>query len=211
MDTRVASPEATGTNGNEQLTVTAGVILLVLLPLLGITILRIGQLISEHLFLGLLLIGPVALKMATTGYRFARYYTRDPVYRHKGPPELILRVIAPVVVLTTVVVFLSGVLLLFDGPAHDSTLLLIHKVSFIVWLVFMALHVLGHLPRLAKSLRVTRANVDHPGISAGGAGRGLAVVGALVAGVVLAVSLIPQYHVWTASGATAHHHAHHEG
>lgn len=229
MDTNIASSEATarrtarrprnrapawfggGTNGNEQLTAVGGVILLALLPLLGITILRIGQLISEHLFLGLLLIGPVALKMATTGYRFVRYYTGDPVYRHKGPPELILRLIAPVIVLTTVIVFVSGVLLLFDGPAHRDALLLIHKVSFIVWLVFTALHVLGHLPRLGKSLRVARANADHPGISPGGAGRGLAVVGALVAGVVLAVSLIPQYHVWTSSGALAHHHAHHEG
>jgi hypothetical protein len=67
-----------GTNGNEQLTATAGMLLLILLPLLGITILRIGQLIAEHLFLGLLLVGPVALKMASTGYRFTRYYTGNP-------------------------------------------------------------------------------------------------------------------------------------
>src|SRR5437588_9990064 len=90
-----------GANGNEQLTATAGVILLILLPVLGVTILRIGQLISVHLFVGLLLIGPVGLKMAATGYRFAMYYAGNPVYRHKGPPEFVLRLLAPVLLAST--------------------------------------------------------------------------------------------------------------
>jgi hypothetical protein len=198
-----------GTNGNEQLTATAGVVLLILLPLLGITILRIGQLIWEHLFLGLLLIGPVLLKMASTGYRFVRYYSRDTAYRHKGPPELILRLIAPLVVLTTVEVFVTGVLLLFEGPSHRGTLLLLHKVGFFAWLAFMALHVLGHLPGLGTSLQVTRRDRESAtGLSPGGTGRGLALVGALVGGVVLAVVLIPDFSIWTASGALAHHHHH---
>ena len=38
------------------------------------------------MFLGVLLIGPVALKLASTGYRFVRYYTSEPRYRRKGPP-----------------------------------------------------------------------------------------------------------------------------
>jgi hypothetical protein len=192
-----------GTNGNQQLTATAAVLLLILLPPLGITTVWIGQLIAEHLFLGLLLIGPVALKMASTGYRFTRYYTGSPTYRHRGPPELILRLVAPVMVLMTVIVFATGVVLLF--AAQHGTLLLIHKLSFIVWLVFTGLHVLGHLPGLGRSLRVARTNPDDRRTSPGGAGRGLAVIGALVAGLVLAISLIPQYHVWTARAAVAHH------
>lgn len=52
------------------------------------------------------------------GYRFARYYTHGEAYRRKGPPELWLRLIAPVVVMSTVIVFASGVVLLFDGPAR---------------------------------------------------------------------------------------------
>ena len=93
---------AGGAEGNEQLTAITGLILIVLLVVIAATILLIRQLISIHLFVGLLLLGPVALKMASTGYRFIRYYTRDPVYRSKGPPELALRLIAPVVMLTTV-------------------------------------------------------------------------------------------------------------
>jgi hypothetical protein len=195
-----------GVDGNEQLTTTAGVLLLVLFAVLGITIIRIGQLIWLHLFLGLLLIGPVALKMATTGYRFTRYYTGDPIYREKGPPEIGLRLIAPIVVLTTVVVFLSGVILLLDGPAHRSLMLTIHKVSFIVWLVFMGLHVLGHLPGIGRSLRGAAKTDQLAGISPGGSGRWLALAGAIVGGAVVAMALIPHFSVWTAAGALSHHH-----
>jgi len=74
-----------GPDGNEQLTATTGVILVALLAVLGVTILRVQQLISVHLFVGLLLLGPVALKMASTGYRFVRYYTHSDAYRRKGP------------------------------------------------------------------------------------------------------------------------------
>ena len=87
-----------GPDGNEQLTAATGVVLIILLAVLGITIIRIGQLIWLHLFLGLLLIGPVALKMGSTGYRFVLYYVKDASYRRKGPPETWLRLIAPIVV-----------------------------------------------------------------------------------------------------------------
>src|ERR1700729_211359 len=93
-----------GTAGNEELTSITGMILLVLLAVVGVTIVRIGQLLWLHLFVGLLLIGPVTLKMARTGTRFVRYYSRVAAYRRKGAPEMLLRLIAPIIVLTTVAV-----------------------------------------------------------------------------------------------------------
>jgi hypothetical protein len=89
----------------------------------------------------------VALKLASTGYRFARYYTHDEPYVQKGPPPLVLRVLAPGVVLTTLAVFGTGIALLFAGPP-SSTLIFAHKASFIAWIALMALHVLGHLLEL---------------------------------------------------------------
>ena len=104
---------------------------------------------------------PVALKLGSTGYRFVRYYTANPSYRRKGPPPRRCALIAPIVVLSTVVVFASGVALLFAGPASRGTLLPIHKVSFFVWVAFTALHVLAHLPKIAaraaRRLRTLRA------------------------------------------------------
>lgn len=199
-----------GTDGNEQLTAITGLTLVVLLAVIGVTILRIGQLISVHLFVGLLLLGPVALKMASTGYRFLRYYSGDAVYRAKGPPPPVLRIIAPGVVLTTLVVFVSGVVLLFEGPAHRGSLVLIHKVSFIAWLAFTGLHVLGHLSGLTSSFRGAASIGDEEGVP-GSAGRWLALGGALVAGLVIAIVLLPQYSAWTAHGALAHHHHHFHG
>ena len=198
-----------GTEGNEELTTITGTILLVLLAALGVTIVRIGQFLWLHLFIGLLLIGPVALKLASTGYRFARYYTGDRAYRRKGPPELALRLIAPIVVLSTLVVFVSGVVLLFVGPADRGQLVLIHKASFFVWLAFTSLHVLGHLPHLSGSLRaVHRARPNLPGAETGAAGRWISVASALVGGLVLAAVLIPDFSLWTAHTALLHHHHH---
>jgi hypothetical protein len=196
-----------GPAGNEQLTSITGTILLVLLAVIGLTIVQIGQLLWLHLFVGLLLIGPVTLKLASTGYRFARYYTRDPAYVRKGPPEILLRLIAPIIVLTTVIVFVSGIVLLFVGPADRGQLVLIHKASFIVWVVFTSLHVLGHLPHLPASLRAARR--ENPGLTgrqSGSAGRWIAIAGAMVGGLVLAIVLIPDFATWTAHTALLHHH-----
>jgi hypothetical protein len=192
-----------GTEGNERLTSATGAVLIVLLAALGVTIVRIGQLLSVHMFLGMLLIGPLALKLASTGYRFVRYYTANERYRRKGPPLLALRLLAPLVVLSTLVVFVSGVVLLLVGPSSRDTLLPIHKVSFFAWLAFVAIHVLAHLPTVARSLRADygrRARVsaasDLGGQLSGRSGRTLSLASALTFGVVLAIVVIPQFGPW---------------
>jgi hypothetical protein len=194
-----------GTDGNEQLTTITGAILIVLLAVIGFTIPQLSQFVWLHLFVGMLLIGPVLLKMASTGYRFVRYYAGTASYRTKGPPELILRLIGPVVVLTTVVVFVTGVVLLFLGPRHRDPWLELHKVSFIVWVVFMSLHVLGHLPAVARALGLSGGE-QALSAAPGAAGRWIALSGALVAGAVLAIVLIPEFSAWTAHGVFVHHH-----
>ena len=190
----------------------AGVVLIALFAALGVTILRIGQLIWLHLFLGLLLLGPVLLKLASTAYRFARYYMRAAIYLAKGPPALALRAMGPVLVLLTVVVFASGIVLLFEGPRHRATWLSIHKVSFIVWVVLFGLHLLAHVPGLPRSLRAVRLEADgsplEGAIGGGSAGRWIALIGMLVGGAVLAIALIPHFSSWTAAGAFAHHPEH---
>ncbi len=196
-----------GTAGNEQLTAMVGALLLVLLAVIGLTILRIHQLISVHLFVGLLLIGPVALKMASTGYRFVRYYTHDASYRRVGPPLPLLRLIAPLVVLSTVVVFASGVALLLLGPSSRGQLLLIHKASFFVWIAVTGVHILAHLPGLPEHLRAARrTRAAIAGGDPGGGGRTIALTGALAAGLILALILIPDYGAWTSATAFLHHH-----
>jgi hypothetical protein len=199
-----------GPEGNEHLTTVTGAVLIVLLAAIGFTIPQLRQFIWMHLFLGLLLIGPVLLKLASTGYRFARYYTRDADYRRKGPPENALRLIAPIVVLSTVGVFVTGVGLLIVGPTDRNPMLLLHKVTFIVWVVFTSLHILGHLPALASVLGAgSDDRARRAGRIRGTAGRWIALTGAMVGGLVLAVALIPDFAAWTAHGVFMHHHHHH--
>ncbi len=186
---------AEGPDGNERLTTLTGAVLLVLLAALGVTILRIHPLLWEHLFLGLLLLGPVALKVGSTGYRFVRYYTRDPAYRRKGPPPAYLRALGPVVVVSTFAVFATGVALLLLGPSSRSTWLLAHKASFFVWLAATGVHVLAHLPALRRALG-SDAHRELSPARASRAGRTLALAGALVAGLVLAVLLVPEFGPW---------------
>jgi len=83
-----------GTTGNERLTAVTGVVLISLLAVIGVTIISLRNLLWVHLFVGILLIGPVVLKLGSTGYRFIRYYTGNQAYRRVGPPQALLRVIA---------------------------------------------------------------------------------------------------------------------
>jgi hypothetical protein len=196
--TPLARLVAGGPAGNEQLTAATGGVLLLLLAALGVTIVRIGSLLSAHMFIGMLLIGPVGLKMASTGYRFVRYYTANPPYRQKGPPPAAMRLMAPMVVLSTVVVFASGVALLFAGPGSRGTLTPLHKASFIVWIVFTGLHVLGHLAELPAALRAgsgTRGSWDDHGSGRGA--RALSLAGVLVGGLVLALVVESQFGAWS--------------
>jgi hypothetical protein len=186
--------------------------LIALLAVLGVTIVLIGRLLWLHMFLGLLLVGPVVLKLLSTGYRFVRYYTSDPEYRRKGPPPSALRILGPLVVASTLAVFATGVALLWLGPSSRQPLGEVHKLSFIAWIAIVALHVLGHLRQIVVYLQhavATRHQMLElafeplePETRAatrlrGSAGRAMALLLALGAGGVLAAALIPLFAAWT--------------
>lgn len=196
------------TDGNEQLTAIVAVVLTVLLLVIGVTIIRIGQLTWLHLFIGFLLIGPVVAKLGSTGYRFIRYYARNPEYVRRGPPDLYLRLSAPLLVVTTVAVFGTGVVLMFLGPADRGNWVEIHKVTFIVWGAMFAIHFLGHLTEMPRLLSASVRRYGAGG-TPGDSGRWITLAAALVAGLVLAIVLIPDFHSWTAPGALPHHFHHH--
>ncbi len=146
----VAHGEA-GIEGNARLTGATGAALFVLLAVEGLTILRIHDLLSAHVFVGMLVTAFVVTKLASVGYRFARYYLGDAAYVRKGAPHVVLRVDGPIAVLTTIAVLATGIAGLAAGrSAH--WLIDLHKASFILWFVAMTVHVVGHLldtPRLA--------------------------------------------------------------
>ena len=78
-----------------------GAVLLALFAAEGVTILSVHRLLALHFFVGMLVTGPVLLKISSTGYRFARYYAGSIPYVRKGAPAPLLRLLGPVVVLTS--------------------------------------------------------------------------------------------------------------
>jgi hypothetical protein len=182
---------ADGPERNARLTALTGVMLLVLLAIEGVTLLSLRAMISWHIFVGVLVVPVVGLKLASTGYRFYRYYTRRDDYVEAGPPHPLLRLLGPVVVLSTLVLLGSGLALVAVGPG-DGLVLNLHKASFIVWLGALGAHVLGHLGRL-RAVREDVAGADRLG---GFQWRLLLVAGAVVIGAVAAVVVLPHGTPW---------------
>ena len=174
----------TGVSGNEHLTSLTGALLLVLLALLGITVLSVRSLLPQHLFLGFLAIPPLTLKLASTGYRFVKYYTGDQAFRGAGPPHLLMRLLAPLVIVSTIAVFATGLELWFFGLRFGSIWIEAHKVSFMLWLVVTGVHVLAYA---SQSGRSAAAELSSSRLGQGMTSRSL-VIASLVAGVVLAVA-----------------------
>jgi hypothetical protein len=175
--------------GNERLTASTAVVLTVLLLIEGVTILFLRPLLSVHVFVGLLLIPPVALKLASTGYRFFRYYQRRREYVAKGPPHPLMRfVVAPALVVSTVAILASGVALIAFGQ-RGGLVLGVHKASFVIWSGAFAIHFLFYarrIPRLLGSERLVR-----------GLGfRLVAIAATLAVGAGIAVAMVPLARPW---------------
>ena len=188
---------------NARLTASNAALLLVLLAAEGATVLRVRQLISPHVFLGMVLIPPVLVKLGSTGYRFARYYLGAPAYRRKGPPPVLLRLLGPVVVILTAVLLASGVALLLAGPAWSAQLLFVHKASFVLWFFAMTVHVLGHLAevaRLAPRDWLRRARRDVRGTGS----RQWLIAASLIAGALLGLAMLSRVGPWLATAHVGH-------
>lgn len=177
-----------GSHGNQILTSLNATVLVGLIALQLVTVLALDSLIEVHLFVGVVLLGPVVLKLATTGYRFARYYGGAREYREKGPPRPLLRVIAPVFVVATIGLFTSGVLMLLDGSG-EGTVRDLHVVSFWVWLAALAAHVLFNGREVVQHLRAEWRRGARDRV-AGAQLRALLVLASLLGGALVALSLI---------------------
>jgi hypothetical protein len=175
-----------GVAANGRLTALTGALLVVLLAAMGITVLSVRELLPQHFVLGFLLIPPLLLKVASTGYRFVRYYAGDPRYRRAGPPQWPMRLLAPLVLISTAGLFGTGLELWLFGLRFGSIWVGAHKLSFIIWLPATGIHVLWYLNRSAKATREEFASDTPP---AALTRRGL-VIGSLVAGAVLAVATL---------------------
>lgn len=190
-----------GVLGNERMTALAGAVLLVLIVVELVTSARLRSLMDAHVFVGVLLAGPLAVKLGSTFYRFLRYYTGSPAFVHRGPPHLALRLLGPLLIVTTLVVIGSGIGLLVAGPAQAGLLLPLHGFSVLLWVPQLAIHVVAHIrqvPRLVEDDWSKRSVEQAPG-----RGQRLGTnLGALLLGGLAAIFLLPTAVPWTAWSQT---------
>jgi hypothetical protein len=173
-----------GVEANARLTGYAAVVLLLPLAAEIVTGARPGLL--AHALLGFLLVPPVLLKLGSVGYRFARYYLGDTSYRAGGPPELVMRILGPVLVLLTVALFATGIELWLFGFTFGTEWLTWHKASFVLWFLAMTFHVAVYARRApALALADSRDRLQ------GAFERRSLVVGSVLFGVALVIAMLP--------------------
>src|SRR5215472_11636864 len=111
-----------GVVGNERFTALVSLVLLVLIIVELVTSALLRIWLPAHTVVGVLLAGPLLVKMGGAGWRFLRYYTRVPAYVRRGPPLLVLRVLGPVLLVTTLIMVGSGIGLVVVGPLQPFLL-----------------------------------------------------------------------------------------
>ncbi len=185
-----------GPRGNARLTAWTGLLLFVLFAAEGVTILSVRGLLTWHIAIGAILIPIALLKTASTSWRILLYYTGSRTYVQAGPPPLLLRLLGPFVILTTLAVLGTGVMLIVVGPTDRGGIwLALHKVTFVLWFAVMAAHVLTRLlPALLTVREGTRSRQRVPGWQ----GRAVALIGSVALGVVLALVLVRADGAWAA-------------
>lgn len=201
------APRTGGPAGNAALTSWAGLLLLVLIAAELVTLLDVIGLMSWHVGVGIALVALALLKTASTGWRIVRYYTGSAAYRSAGPPPLLLRLLGPLVIVTTLGVLGSGIALIALGqqasrrPLVDALgfrvdAITVHQAFFVLFAVFTGLHLLA---RFVPALRLASGR-RHPGDRGprlpGATGRAAVLVAAAVAGVVALVLVLPSASGW---------------
>lgn len=138
---------------NKRITAIAGTILFIFIMAMLVITANLDQWRSEHIFVGILLCGPLVVKMSSTGYRFFRYYTKSPEFVKSGPPNILLRLLAPFLVVFTILVFISGLGLAFGGHAYERLFHQIHTVSVTLWLPLLGVHIYAYIRKAAGLIK----------------------------------------------------------
>lgn len=211
-----------GPAGNARLTAWTGLVLFVLFVVEVVTTLQVRAMLTWHVVVGILLIPPTLLKTASVCWRILRYYTRNPAYRAAGPPPTGLRVLGPLVILTTLLLLGTGLALIVvgaDGSQRQGFTLLgqridllsLHQASFVVAGIALGLHVLARaVPALSLTVGWAPGRRRARNAVPGERSRLTAVVASLVAAGVAAALLLPLIGSWRSDNERFFSHFDHD-
>ena len=131
--------------GNRALTSWAGLALLPGLGVVALSGLVFGRFWQLHYIVGLALIPLLLLKLGSTGYRALSYYVRRAAYRAAGAPEWIGRLLAPALVLSTLVAMGTGIWM-WSQHSEAQPWAKLHVLSVVAMGGCVALHLLLRTP-----------------------------------------------------------------
>jgi hypothetical protein len=103
-----------------------------------------------HFAIGFAIIPLLAVKLGSTGWRAANYYLRREPYRSDGPPQLIPRLLAPLLVVSALIATITGVVLWALGRQR-GTWATLHTDSVVVLAIVLALHTLTYIQRAVRA------------------------------------------------------------
>jgi hypothetical protein len=173
---------------NARLTGAAGIVILILLTAeLVSVVLGAASVLSLHVAIGLILVPPVLVKLASTTWRMVNYYLGAAAYVHRGPPPAPARVLGPILSLAIVLVLISGIVLLLGPSSLHRTALQVHKVAFYLALLLIVAHLAMHL---TKAIRLTARDwLNRRGATLLTRARWTAIIGSVLIGALLALTL----------------------
>ena len=195
---------AAGVTGNKRLTSLLGIALFCLLLLQVASALFFALLTYNvaffngptydivrpvHFFVGFALMPLLGLKLASTGWRFSRYYLRARAYRRAGAPTWVARLTAPLLIISGISVFASGVEMWSFQNQLGWPWTAIHNVAAFTFVAVLTLHVVLHLREAnreaAADLMAAPAVAPEPEPFGGRLTRRALLGAAVVAGAVL--------------------------
>lgn len=109
-----------------------------------------GPLRQVHFAVGFAIIPLLLVKLGSTGWRAANYYLRREPYRSDGPPQLLPRLLAPLLAVSAVFATVTGVVLWVIGQRRGAWATL-HTDSVIILAVFLAVHTLTYTERAVRA------------------------------------------------------------
>ncbi|MGH7912948.1 MAG: hypothetical protein ACREOV_14620, partial [Candidatus Dormibacteraceae bacterium] len=142
-----------------------------------------------HFFVGFLLMPLIALKLLSTGWRFGLYYLGNHGYHLAGPPTGVARLLAPIFVISAIVLFVSGVEQWSFLNQFIGWWAQLHLISAGVFVASLILHLLlnGRTANREAGRDLAPATPDRP-VEPGRVSRRLVIGGGLLAGLGLALT-----------------------
>lgn len=201
-------PSGEGVAGNTRLTSLTGVVLLALLTLQVLSALWFALLTYNvevplgplydvvrpvHFLVGFMLMPLIAIKLASTGYRFGRYYTRGRAYRSAGPPRPLLRLIAPLLISSAVILVVSGVEMWSYRNQLGLPWTAIHNTAAFTFVTVLVIHIALHVRDAHREAAADLAGAPSPmqpaatGAPSGATTRRVLLGSGMVTGLVLGV------------------------